>query len=136
MAFTNHDCVREVSISATRKGLAARKRIERGTIIGIRDGRIQAFALESGRLDKGGRSGSMVQIAIQDGQLFGLVDQEQSGIACINHSCDPNVLARDQIVLIAARDILEGEALTIDFRTWQLVPDGVPCSCAEPRCRI
>jgi len=32
--------------------------------------------------------------------------------------------------------IAAGEALTADYRLWDLVPEGIPCWCDEPKCII
>ncbi len=64
----------------------------------------------------------------------------------LNHSCSPNCLlvllrveyedgspTETEIWLEAARDILPGEELTIDYG-WP-APSAIPCDCGSPNCR-
>ena len=60
-----------------------------------------------------------------------------SGAEFINHSCEPNVVARvmrGHILYFAKRDIRKGEELTVDYH---FSPDveKVPCGCGAARCR-
>ena len=60
-----------------------------------------------------------------------------SGAEFINHSCDPNVVARiskGHILYYSKRDIRKGEELTVDYH---FSPDveAVPCGCGSTRCR-
>ena len=56
----------------------------------------------------------------------------------INHSCDPNVWMRDEVTLVARRDILVGEELTIDYAMFEgdenWAPDWI-CKCGSANCR-
>lgn len=54
----------------------------------------------------------------------------------INHACDPNCRVRvvgDRAFLVAARDIAEGEELTIDYAFDP--PASLPCRCGSSACR-
>ena len=60
-----------------------------------------------------------------------------SGAEYINHSCDPNCVARimrGHILYYSKRDIRQGEELTVDYH---FSPDveKVPCACGAPTCR-
>ena len=60
-----------------------------------------------------------------------------SGAEFINHSCEPNVVARvlrGHILYFARRDIRKGEELTVDYH---FSPDveKVPCGCGAAACR-
>jgi SET domain-containing protein len=60
-----------------------------------------------------------------------------SGAEFINHSCEPNVVARvtrGHILYFARRDIRKGEELTVDYH---FSPDveKVPCGCGAAGCR-
>ena len=52
--------------------------------------------------------------------------------ACIHTPPPP----ANQIVVVASRDIAAGEALTADYRAWDIVLEGIPCWCDEPKCII
>jgi uncharacterized protein len=56
----------------------------------------------------------------------------------LNHSCDPNVWMRDEITLIARRDIRPGEEVTADYAFWEWDEKRVlswQCRCATLLCR-
>jgi SET domain-containing protein len=60
-----------------------------------------------------------------------------SGAEFINHSCEPNCVARivkGHILYLAARDIHPGEELTVDYR-FEAEVDDVLCSCGSNGCR-
>lgn len=60
-----------------------------------------------------------------------------SGAEYINHSCEPNLVARilkGHIIYMTLRDIKKGEELTIDYHFPKNV-DKVPCSCGAAKCR-
>ncbi len=54
----------------------------------------------------------------------------------INHSCDPNTGIRDDIRLVALRDLRPGEEIRYDYSTtmdedhWEM-----DCRCGSPKCR-
>ena len=59
-----------------------------------------------------------------------------SGAEFINHSCEPNLIAREdrgRIWYSSLRRIEPGEELTIDYRTDS--DDQLPCACGAPSCR-
>lgn len=60
-----------------------------------------------------------------------------SGAQYINHSCDPNCVARivrGHILYVSLRDIKPGEELTIDYHFDKNV-EKVPCKCGAVECR-
>jgi SET domain-containing protein len=60
-----------------------------------------------------------------------------SGAQYINHSCEPNVVARivkDHIIYVSLREIKAGEEITIDYHFDKKV-EKVPCHCGSLRCR-
>ena len=60
-----------------------------------------------------------------------------SGAEYINHSCEPNLVARvmkGHILYMSARDIAPGEELTVDYRFDKKV-EKVVCRCGAPKCR-
>jgi hypothetical protein len=52
----------------------------------------------------------------------------------MNHSCHPNCYIERTLVIRAAEDIPPGTELTWDYRVSDLVPQGQPCWCPEPKC--
>lgn len=60
-----------------------------------------------------------------------------SGAQYINHSCDPNLVARivkGHILYVSLRPIRRGEELTIDYHFDKKV-ERVPCRCGSLKCR-
>jgi SET domain-containing protein len=60
-----------------------------------------------------------------------------SGAEYINHSCDPNLVARimrGHILYMSRRDISPGEELTVDYHFDKKV-ERVVCRCGAPNCR-
>jgi hypothetical protein len=54
----------------------------------------------------------------------------------LNHSCEPNVVWRDDRWVVALRRIRPGEELAVDYATTELDPFWrMECSCGCPRCR-
>ena len=50
----------------------------------------------------------------------------------INHSCDPNVGIRGNIVFVAMRDVDTGEELTIDYAMIDDNDGAMACTCGSP----
>lgn len=60
-----------------------------------------------------------------------------SGAEIINHSCEPNVVARimkGHIIYMSLRAIKPGEELTVDYN-FEYVGDRTACACGSPSCR-
>jgi len=53
----------------------------------------------------------------------------------INHSCDPNVGFRGQVVYVAMRDIAAGEELCHDYAMERSDDYRLDCHCGSPLCR-
>ena len=53
----------------------------------------------------------------------------------INHSCDPNVGFRGQVVYVARRDINAGEELCHDYAMERSDDYLLECHCGSPMCR-
>ncbi len=53
----------------------------------------------------------------------------------INHSCDPNVGFRGNMVYVAMREIARGEELTHDYAMERSDGYRLICDCGSPHCR-
>lgn len=58
---------------------------------------------------------------------------EKQGV--VNHSCDPNVGFKNQIELVAIRDIKTGEEITFDYAFCESYMDAFTCNCGAASCR-
>jgi hypothetical protein len=62
-------------------------------------------------------------------------DEREGSMVFSNHSCEPNVGVRGQIVFVAMRDVRAGEELTHD---WAMTDDDdsrMECGCGASACR-
>ncbi|MDQ2776300.1 MAG: SET domain-containing protein-lysine N-methyltransferase [Acidobacteriota bacterium] len=60
-----------------------------------------------------------------------------SGAEYINHSCEPNLIARivkRHIIYVSLRPIRRGEELTVDYHFDKKV-ERIPCKCGALKCR-
>ena len=53
----------------------------------------------------------------------------------LNHSCDPNLGLRGQIVFVSLRDIETDEELTFDYAMTDDEHYEMRCDCGSARCR-
>ncbi len=74
--------------------------------------------------------------AVQIGEGTHLVDV-LTAVGGMNHSCDANLWMRDEITVVARRDIAAGEELTQDYALYTASPTWTlqPCRCGTPVCR-
>ena len=62
--------------------------------------------------------------------------EELAARGTINHSCEPNTGFKDQIQLIAIKDIKKGEELSVDYAFCEsLFPNSFDCNCGSLSCR-
>ena len=114
------------------RGLFAAERIEKDEVVAVKGGHIIDRTTLS-RLNLG-----PAEIQISD-QLFicPLNEAEREGSMIFsNHSCDPNIGVRGQIIFVAMREIAAGEELTHD---WAMTDDNddppTACACGSSDCR-
>jgi SET domain len=136
VSYTDWTFVEEYVDPGLGRGIRATRGIPAGTVVGIYDGRLTAFELANGKLIDPAMHKRIVQVAVVGDVLFGLLNEKVSGIDYINHSCKANIVAKDRIVLVAASDVAVGEALTLDYRVWDLIPEGIACWCEPSLCRL
>jgi len=77
------------------------------------------------------------EIQIADDLFIGPrdIEERQGGMIFSNHSCDPNIAVRGQIVFVALRRIAAGEELTHDWATTDDDDYTIPCRCGSACCR-
>ena len=115
------------------QGLFAIEPIRKGEIVCIKGGHIvtrEHVAELNVRLGP-------AEIPIADDLFIGPVTEDERNGSMIwsNHSCDPNIGVRGQIVFVAMRDIEAGEELTHD---WAMTDDDsyeMECHCGTANCR-
>ena len=74
--------------------------------------------------------------AVQIGEGLHLIDLPTSP-GGMNHSCDANLWMRDEVTVVARRDIAAGEELTQDYALFTTSPTWSmkSCRCGTPVCR-
>lgn len=76
-----------------------------------------------------------------DDDLFDVFDYSKRGddpTYYHNHSCDPNTWFKDEVTIVARRDIDRGKELTLDYAMFEAEEDYVlpwDCVCGSPLCR-
>ena len=123
--------VRESPIQG--RGLFAVEPISKGEIVCIKGGHI--FNRET--LQQAAKTLGPAEIQIAEDLFIGpLNEQEREGSMIFsNHSCEPNIGVKGQIVFVALRDIAAGEELTHDWATTDDDNYEMECRCGAPRCR-
>jgi uncharacterized protein len=117
------------------RGLFARRAVARGEIVAIKGGHVldeaglaavrDRIAVSYIQIDRGFYIGARTCAEVARNKLF------------LNHSCDPNVGIRGQIVFVAMRAIRAGEELTYDWAMEEMSEAGpaTRCTCGARRCR-
>ncbi len=130
-----HSIKTEVRRSAIEgRGIFAIERIEKGEIVAIKGGHI----FNGQKLKELEKSLGSAEIQIGEDLFVGPVTHEEREAAMLflNHSCDPNVGVKGQIIFVAMQDIEVGEELTQD---WAMTDDDdsthMKCNCGSPQCR-
>ncbi|HEY3137475.1 MAG TPA: SET domain-containing protein-lysine N-methyltransferase [Blastocatellia bacterium] len=115
------------------RGLFAIKPIPKGEIVCIKGGHI--FNRET--LDRATPSLGPAEIQIAENLFIGPLSEEEREGSMIfsNHSCEPNIGVKGQIVFVAMRDIDPGEELTHDWATTDDDDYEMECKCGAPSCR-
>jgi hypothetical protein len=114
------------------KGMFACKPIKKGEIVVIWGGQVFSEAEF-----KSGKARERSTVPIDDGLYLGSVYNDPENLdEYMNHSCDSNVWLKDEVTLIARRDIAKGEELTIDYALWEASSAWqMLCCCGSPLCR-
>lgn len=120
------------------KGVVVRGgQVTQGELLAIFGGHVMTLA-EERALPEGIRD---LPLQIAPGFVIGVrshTEVETSDF--FNHSCDPNSGIRGQILLMAMRDILEGEQVMFDYATVLTAEGGYEsftfkCHCGTTQCR-
>jgi uncharacterized protein len=137
MSYTNFDLVEVRSIGPDHKAIYAKKKIAKDTFLGHFDGKAVAVDLDRKDELEDYWWRQSVHLKLEGSMLYCLLPLwEPEGVDYLNHSCKPNARVEQQLYVYAERDIAPGEEITADYRTFNLVPQGIRCWCDEPLCVI
>ncbi|HYR84788.1 MAG TPA: SET domain-containing protein-lysine N-methyltransferase [Terriglobia bacterium] len=115
------------------KGLFAVEPIRKGEIVCVKGGHI----FKRDQLPEVSRSLGPAEIQIAEDLFIGPLDAEERDGSMIfsNHSCNPNIGVKGQVVFLAMRDIEAGEELTHDWATTDDDTYELECRCNAKDCR-
>jgi SET domain-containing protein len=115
------------------RGLFAASAIGAGEVVAVKGGHVfDRAALAKLQVEMG-----PAEIQIADDLFIGPVDasEREGSMIFSNHSCEPNLGVRGQIVFVALRDIAPGEELTHDWAMTDNDDGRMECRCGAPSCR-
>jgi uncharacterized protein len=115
------------------RGLFARQRIGAGEVVVVKGGYVQTKA----QRDEVGKELGPSEIQISEDLFIGPVARRghEGGMMHLNHSCEPNLGLKGQVVYVALRDIGIDEELTFDYAMNADEPDEMRCRCGSRSCR-
>ena len=108
--------------------------IAKGEVVAVKMGHV----IDKPTLDTNQRVVRDSEVQIADGlYLAPLTDEEfPRSMIHYNHSCEPNCGMGGNILVVAMRDIAEGEELTVDYAMHFSDPSySMSCNCQTPSCR-
>lgn len=115
------------------RGLFAREPFARGEVVCVKGGYV--FDLATLKSQPGWYCSAEIQVA-EDLFIGPLSEEEREGsMVFSNHSCEPNIGVRGQIVFVAMREVSAGEELTHDWATTDDDDYQLDCNCGAPTCR-
>jgi hypothetical protein len=115
------------------RGLFARRAIGKGEVVAVKGGHVYGER-DHQRIEK---SLGPVDVQIGDGLYIGPRTRREvrANMLHLNHSCEPNVELRGQIVFVARRRIRAGEELTFDYAMTDDEEFEMECRCGARTCR-
>jgi SET domain-containing protein len=119
--------------SIVGRGLFARTSIGKGEIVCVKGGHL----LHQTELAHYKSVAREADLQIADDLFLAPISEAEfeQVMMFLNHSCEPNVGVRGQIVFVAMRDITAGEELTLDYATIDHDSEPMVCRCGAGTCR-
>ena len=117
------------------QGIFALEPFESGELVAVWGGKVYTTD-ECERLGQAVPHMLTHTISLHEGYYLGsenLFEFDDSEL--FNHSCNPNVGVKGQIILVARREISKGEELTFDYDTTETAADPFTCQCGWQECR-
>jgi SET domain-containing protein len=115
------------------RGLFATEPIAKDEIVAVKGGHI----VGRDELPELRRRLGPAEIQIAEHLYIAPVSEEEREGSMIfsNHSCEPNIGVRGQVVFVAMRDIAKGEELTHDWAMTDDDSEAMTCRCETASCR-
>ncbi|MCB1498480.1 MAG: SET domain-containing protein [Bauldia sp.] len=137
MSYTNTQLVEVRECHPEHKGVFAKAKIRKDELIGFFDGK--AVIVDLDRKDEFDTFWwrQSLHLRLDGSKLLCLLPQwEPDGVDFLNHSCRPTARVEDKLYVYADRDIDAGEEITVDYRTFNIIPEGIRCWCPNRSCVI
>ena len=115
------------------RGLFAKEPMSKGEIVVVKGG----YVMTKAQRDKVEEKLGPAEIQVTEDLFIGPTTQMEREGAMMhpNHSCEPNLGVRGQIVFVALRDIVKDEELTFDYAMTDDEPYEMRCNCGATNCR-
>jgi len=114
-------------------GLFAKRDIPKGVVVAAWGGRILT-AREIKRLPE--KFQTNYALPLYPGFYIAETNEKDLDAAdFINHSCDPNCVIKNLLVMVTKRKIVRGKELTADFDAGPKYGVRTMCLCGNPKCR-
>lgn len=113
-------------------GVRAKEDIAKGEIVGVLGG-IVVPTSEINEYRK-----IMGDLGVQISDNFWIVPSTKEEVktgGAVNHSCNPNLGFKGDIIIIAIKDIKKGEEFTMDYGLYHSTMDSFECNCGSENCR-
>lgn len=124
----------EIRKSTTQgRGLFAKEPISKGEIVSVRGGHILTKQMEQIMKKPMGYWGYPIADELVLAPLT--IEEVETVMMFLNHSCEPNVGILGQIIFVAMRDIRIDEELTIDYAMFGANKEPMRCNCQSAFCR-
>jgi uncharacterized protein len=125
--------VEKKSSAIEGRGLFANAAIAKDEVVVVKGG----YVLTREQRDRIGMELGPSEIQITEDLFIGPTSlaEREGGMMHLNHSCEPNLGLRGQIVFVAMRDIAAGEELTSDYVMTDDEPYEMKCRCGSKTCR-
>jgi SET domain-containing protein len=115
------------------KGLFSVETIKKGELVAIKGGHIVSKEVAHELSKDFGRSFLQITDDFFIGPL--IMEEVDKSFIYYNHSCEPNMGVKGQIVFVAMRDIEPGEEITVDYATTENDEYSISCNCGVTKCR-
>ena len=115
------------------RGLFARESFAEGEIVCVKGG----YVFDRAALTRMPDWYRAAEIQVAEDLFIGPFEEEEreGSMVFSNHSCEPNIGVRGQIVFVALRAVEAGEELTHDWATTDDDDYELECRCGAPTCR-
>lgn len=115
------------------RGLFARESLAEGEVVCVKGG----YVFDRATLKAVPEWYRAAEIQLTEDLFIGpaFEEEREGSMVFSNHSCEPNIGVRGQIVFVAMRDIEAGEELTHDWATTDDDDYELDCRCGAKTCR-